>query len=213
MQLYYITDRNGFPGDETARRRQLLNKIVEAARAGVDYIQVREKDLTSGELEAIGREAVRTVRQANRETRLLLNSRTDVALAIDADGVHLRGDDVSPREVATIQSLVDQDERVESFLTIVSCHSVDDVRRAESEGTNFAVLAPIFGKQAHPPGQALGLESLKIACRGNLPIFALGGVTLENARDCIEAGAVGIAAIRLFQHNCIDEVVLQLHRL
>src|SRR5258708_36865898 len=122
MQLYYITDRNGFPGDETARRRQLLNKIVEAARAGVDYIQVREKDLTSGELEAIGREAVRTVRQANRETRLLLNSRTDVALAIEADGDHLRGDDVSPRELPTIQALADQDEPSESFLTIVSSH-------------------------------------------------------------------------------------------
>jgi thiamine-phosphate pyrophosphorylase len=213
MQLYYITDRNGFPGDETARRRQLLNKIREAARAGVDYIQVREKDLTAGELEALGREAVYAVRQASRETRLLLNSRTDVALAIDADGVHVRGDDVSPREVVAIQSLVDQNERVESFLTIVSCHSVDDVHRAESEGANFAVLAPIYGKDTHLPVQTVGLESLTIACQGILPIFALGGVTLENARDCIDAGAAGIAAIRLFQNNRIDELVLQLHRL
>jgi thiamine-phosphate pyrophosphorylase len=210
MQLYYITDRRAFPGDEMARRRRLLDKITEASRAGVDYIQIREKDLTGAELEALGREAVCAVRQANPETRLLLNSRLDVALAIEADGVHLRGDDLSPGKVAAIRSGAERNGKrvLAPFLTAVSCHSADDVSRAELGGASFAVFAPVFGKQTLPfPVEAIGLESLKAACRGKLPVLALGGVTLENAEACLEAGAIGIAAIRLFQDHSIEEVV------
>src|ERR1700726_607809 len=106
-RLYYITDRRAFPGDERSRCRRLLEKIGEAARAGVDYIQLREKDLSSRELESLAREAMSIVRESSqrgtenrqRRTALLLNSRTDVALAVQADGVHLRSDDISPEEV------------------------------------------------------------------------------------------------------------------
>ena len=105
--LYYITDRTAFPGDEPTRRRRLLEKIAEAARAGVDYIQLREKDLPTRDLESLAREAVRIIaelRTENRELRtaLLINSRTDVALAVRADGVHLRCDDISPQEVRAV---------------------------------------------------------------------------------------------------------------
>src|SRR5205807_10462943 len=112
--LYYITDRKAFPGDEWSRRRVLLEKISEAARAGVDYIQLREKDLPPRELESLSREAVRIIRDNSKlrtenrplatdhwqlPTALLINSRTDVALAAQADGVHLRSDDVAPQDV------------------------------------------------------------------------------------------------------------------
>src|SRR5256885_765563 len=105
--LYYITDRSAFPGDESSRRLRLLEKIAEATRAGVDYIQLREKDLTGRELESLARDAVCIVREVgqlrteNRElgTGFLINSRTDVALATAADGVHLRADDISPQDV------------------------------------------------------------------------------------------------------------------
>ena len=108
--LYYITDRSQFPGDESARRRALLAKIAEAARARVDYIQLRERDLSARELEMLARDALSAVRNStplgteNRElrTRLLINSRTDVALAVGADGVHLRADDVAPHEVRRV---------------------------------------------------------------------------------------------------------------
>ena len=105
--LYYITDRTQFPGDEHARRRALLAKIAEAARTGVDYIQLREKDLSARELEDLARESVGMIRQVGAEnralrTRLLINSRTEVALAADADGVHLRSEDVSPLTVRSI---------------------------------------------------------------------------------------------------------------
>ena len=223
ISLYYITDRNAFAGDEASRRRQLLDKIAEAARAGINYIQLREKDLSTGDLETLARQAVRIVREmqletgnSELETKLLINSRTDVALAVEADGVHLRGDDISPQEAAAISSVARRNARLatRNFLTAVSCHSVEDTRRAEREGASFAVLAPVFAKQALPvqatPVRTLGLEAVRTACRGRLPIFALGGITLENAPACIEAGAAGIAAIRLFQNNNIAEVARRL---
>src|SRR5579872_654969 len=100
--LYYVTDRAAFSGDESTRRRRLLGKIREAAGAGVDYIQLREKDLSSRELESLAREAVSAIRESSKRepaTALLINSRTDIALAVQADGVHLRSDDISPQEV------------------------------------------------------------------------------------------------------------------
>ena len=101
--LYYITDRSQFRGDEGARRRALLAKVAEAASAGVDYIQLREKDLSARELEMLASNALAAVRNSaplkteNRgvRTRLLINSRTDIALAVGADGVHLRADDAA----------------------------------------------------------------------------------------------------------------------
>src|ERR1700685_700095 len=104
--LYYITHRTAFADDEPTRRRRLLEKITEAARAGVDYIQLREKDLPTRDLESLAREAMNMLRRARelvtdrREltTARLINSRTGVALAVQADGVHLRSDDISPQE-------------------------------------------------------------------------------------------------------------------
>ena len=104
MLLYYITDRSQFPGDEAARRRRLLENIVEAVHCGVDYIQLREKDLTTRELEILAREVMAIIHKLRTEnkklkTGLLINSRTDIAMACDADGVHLRSNDISPAEV------------------------------------------------------------------------------------------------------------------
>jgi thiamine-phosphate pyrophosphorylase len=216
--LYYITDRAAFPGNELSRRSRLLEKIGEAAGAGVDYIQLREKDLSPRELESLAREVVRAIRDAQRSTggrqpasALLINSRTDVALAVQADGVHLRSDDVSPQEVRTVwQRDVGAPARANSRpdpLVGVSCHSPAEVARAAAQGSTFAVFAPVFEKKdAHPAG----LKSLREACLANIPVLALGGITLANARSCIAAGAAGIAAIRLFQDNDIAAVVQHL---
>src|SRR5438270_10241928 len=96
MLLYYITDRSQFPGDEDARREALLEKVRECASAGVDYIQLREKDLSGRELEKLAHQAVSVVRERSGNTRILINSRIDVAIACGADGVHLRSDDEDP---------------------------------------------------------------------------------------------------------------------
>jgi thiamine-phosphate pyrophosphorylase len=217
--LYYITDRRAFSGDKAARRRRLLEKIGEAACAGVDYIQLREKDLSGRELESLAREAVRIIvklRVENRELRtaFLINSRTDVALAVGADGVHLRSDDVSPEDVKQIWSCgVGSPVRESSQrlpLIGASCHSPAEVIKAAATGASFAVFAPVFEKKDDPGAHSTGLSQLEQACQANIPVFALGGITLSNARSCLEAGAAGIAGIRLFQENDISEVVQHL---
>ncbi|MFY9559076.1 MAG: thiamine phosphate synthase [Terriglobales bacterium] len=210
--LYYITDRSQFAGNEPARRRALLAKIAEAARASVDYIQLREKDLTSRELEALAREAVATIREnmlttshQPPTTRLLINSRTDIAVTVGADGVHLRSDDISPSEVRRIWSLGGAGALArERPVITVSCHTKANILRAEFEAADFAVFAPVFEKK---DAALVGLAALREACQAKIPVLALGGVTLENASSCLEAGAAGIAAIRLFQENRIEEVV------
>jgi len=217
--LYYITDRSAFLGDESARRRRLLEKISEAARAGVNYIQLREKDLSTRELEALAREAVRAIRQAEKlapdpwalTPALLINSRTDVASAVGADGVHLRSDDVSPQEVREVWSCgrgrLARAGSPQTPLIGVSCHSPSEVVQAAANGATFAVFAPVFEKKDSPATPPNGLAMLAQACRANIPVLALGGITLANARSCLEAGAAGIAAIRLFQENDIAEAV------
>ncbi len=210
--LYYITDRSQFRGDEPTRRHALLAKVAEGARAGVDYIQLREKDLSARELESFAKEVVGLVRENSSSTRLLINSRVDVALAAGADGVHLRADDVAPHEVRQVLELSAHRPLItEHFLVASSCHTVTDVLRTESEAADFAVFAPVFEKTNAPAfeksdTQPAGLAALHQACRAKIPVFALGGVNLENAASCLSAGAAGIAAIRLFQENTIEDV-------
>src|ERR1035438_10471623 len=145
--LYYITDRSQFRGDESSRRNELLAKVAEASRAGVNYIQLREKDLSGRELENLAREAVSVIRANSPVTRLLINSRTDVALAVGADGVHLRAEDVAPSEVRRAWQLdALQPRTAENFLIAASCHTPSDVSRAEAERCDFAVFAPVFAK-------------------------------------------------------------------
>ena len=224
--LYYITDRAAFPGDEPSRRRRLLEKISEAARAGVDYIQLRERDLPIRDLECLAREAIGIISQPKTENRklrtaLLINSRTDVALAVEADGVHLRSTDVTPREVRAIwkkcgagdscgagtlaRQLSPQDP-----LIAVSCHCPAEVIQAAAQAATFAVFAPVFEKKNIPGAHPTGLAALRQACAANIPVLALGGITLANAGSCLAAGAAGIAAIRLFQENNIAEIVQRL---
>lgn len=207
-QLYYITDRKQFAGDECARRGAVLAKIAEAARAGVDYIQLREKDLSARELEAFACECVKVIKKLKAQsqelrTRLLVNSRTDIALAAGVDGVHLRSDDVSPRTVRSIWTQV----ATRDPIIAVSCRTPFDVARAASEGADFAVFAPVFEKKDAPQVQPRGLLALREACAAQIPLFALGGVTIANAVSCLTAGAAGIAGIRIFQENRIEEVV------
>jgi thiamine-phosphate diphosphorylase len=249
--LYYITDRSQFHADGPTRRRMLLAKVAEAARAGVDYIQLRETDLSSRELEILAQEVLTAIRNnaplsaRNRElitgeltlgelttgepttgelatreagTRLLINSRTDIALAVGADGVHLRSHDITPQEVRQIVAASGQlspkaGKKTGNFLVAASCHSNEEVIRAESEGADFAVLAPVFGKHKRPEAQPAGISGLREACRSKIPIFALGGVTVAKAASCLNAGAAGIAAIRLFQENKIENVVRALRAL
>jgi thiamine-phosphate pyrophosphorylase len=204
LLLCYITDRSQFAGDESARRHDLLHKITDAARSGVDFIQLREKDLTTRELELLALEAIRAVREnSSSTTKLLINSRTDVALAVGADGVHLRSDDISPSDVRNIFG----QQHPDVPLTIgASCHTLDEVRRAVDQA-DFVVYGPVFQKKTVSGSSAVGLDGLRQACQEKIPVLALGGITLQNAGACLQVGAAGIAGIRLFQENAVREVV------
>ncbi len=184
MILYYITDRRQLRGDLPAT-------IGAAGRAGVDWVQIREKDLSARELEGLTRQAVGLVGPG--ATRILVNSRVDVALAASAAGVHLPADALAASAVRRVTP--------KGFLVGVSCHSVKEVRRAEEEGADCVVFGPVFdtaSKKSYGPPRGVAL--LKEACRAaQIRVLALGGVTLENATACLDAGAAGLAGISLFQ--------------
>ncbi|MFZ0311754.1 MAG: thiamine phosphate synthase [Candidatus Korobacteraceae bacterium] len=215
MLLYYITDRKGFAGTAADQRTALLRRIADAAGASVDYIQLREKDLGSRELEHLTREAGRAVRDNSSNTRLLINGRADVALACGADGVHLPSGELAASEIRALWMECCGREPV----TGVSAHSIADVREAKAHGADFAVFAPIFEK-AQTNVNGIGLDALREACsttreRGDVEarrfaVLALGGVSLANARACLEAGAAGLAGIRLFQSGDLLETMRRL---
>jgi len=212
MLLYYITDRKGLSGSEAQQFRALLSRIADAARAGVDYIQLREKDLPSRQLERLAREAGRAIHDNSNTAKLLINGRADVALAVGADGIHLPSGELAASEVRALWKQCTGSQP----LIGVSAHSTADILDAEAQGADFAVLAPIFEKvQTSTPG--IGLQALLATCTypatARFAVLALGGVTLSNAHACIKAGAAGVAGIRLFQQGDVFETVKRLREL
>ena len=188
FQLCYITDRRQL------RSVSLVAVIHETVRAGVDIVQVREKDLSSLELISLVEEALSAAREPGMAgARVVVNDRVDVALAVGADGAHLATHSM-PAQV--VRRLVPR-----GFVIGASCHSLDEAIAAESGGADYLVLGPVFetpSKLAYGP--PLGLEKLRnVTSRIRIPVLALGGITVDRVRPCVEAGASGIAGIRIFQ--------------
>jgi len=198
--LCYVTDRSLLAADSVEARKLLSQKIAAAAAAGVDWIQIREKDLSGREWSAVTREALHLAasRTAPSRVKVLVNDRLDIALATKAGGVHLGEKNLPPEEV---RRLVKPLQREEDFLIGVSCHSLEAAKTAERGGADYLIFGPVFttpSKAAY--GAPQGLNRLAAVCHAvALPVLAIGGITLENASTCISAGASGIAAIRLFQ--------------
>jgi thiamine-phosphate pyrophosphorylase len=164
-----------------------LDVAARAARDGVEMIQIRAKDLSARALSDLVREAVANARQS----KILVNTRADVALACGAHGVHLPAGSMAPDTIRRIAP--------PGFLIGVSCHTMEELWAAEREGAEFAVYGPVFAsvtKSVNP----IGIEAFREAAASvRLPVYALGGVTARNAAQCIAAGAAGIAGISLFQ--------------
>lgn len=185
IQLCYITDRLGLAP------KPLLPQLQSAMQAGVNLVQLREKDLTTRELVELATAAVEASRGS--ETRIVINDRLDIAMAIGANGVHLGGHSV-PVEVA--RRHVGKD-----FIIGASCHSLDQALAAEAGGADYILLGPVFDTPSKRRyGPPLGLDKLsEVARLLKIPVLALGGVTSDNVKMCLDAGATGIAGIRLFQ--------------
>jgi thiamine-phosphate pyrophosphorylase len=201
--LCYVTDRQALSkGEELYARKAVLDKIQEAAAAGVDWVQIREKDLSGKECAALTTAAVtRTARPlTSRQSpiRILVNDRLDVALSQAAGGVHLGENSLA---VEKARELVDSRIPSKDFLIGVSCHSLEAATAAAKGGANYIFFGPVFATPSKAAyGAPQGLARLAEVCRAvSLPVIAIGGITLDNAAPCLTAGASGIAAIRLFQ--------------
>ena len=196
MLLYAITSRNLLPGTEQERCASLIALVRGWGRGGVDYIQIREKDLPAPDLLALSRKIVTAVREESPVPRILVNGPAEIALAAKADGVHLPAS--APAHAADLARQAFQSAGRECIISR-SCHSLEEIRAADTP--SLLVFAPVFEKimeQESRPG--VGLHALKEACHAAAPtpVIALGGITAANAPACIGAGAAGVAGIRLF---------------
>ena len=188
VQLYYITDRTQI------KSTSLRDYIGKAIRAGVEWVQIREKDLPARDLLALTEAAATEARgPGGGQTRVVVNDRLDVALAARAHGVHL-GAHSMPAAVARRLA-------PHGLLVGVSCHSLGQAQEAQTAGADYILLGPIFETPSKLQyGPPLGIAMLREVTRQvSIPIFALGGITPERAGDCVENGATGIAGIRMFQ--------------
>jgi thiamine-phosphate pyrophosphorylase len=209
MLRYAITDRARFAAEsgqqaEPTRQTALLRQAARLAAEGIDFLQLRERDLSAAALASLARNLLATLCEHNPATRLLVNSRADVAIATHADGVHLTSspNELTPAQVRALYAAASLPEPVISL----SCHTLAEVARAASsapdERPTLILFGPVFEKVV---GNKLvtagaGLDLLRAACAAAapIPVLALGGITPANTDSCLDAGAMGIAAIRLF---------------
>jgi thiamine-phosphate pyrophosphorylase len=218
----YVTDSQslGLPEPRSA----ILAKIEAAVGAGVDWVQIREKDMPTRRLLAIARAAVGMTNRKpttpggvdRPESLVLVNDRLDVALAADAAGVHLGRESLPAHDVIGWRR---RGKTATDFMAGLSCHTIDELHQAEDTGVDYAFFGPVFDSPAKRVfGPPLGIAKLAAACRATrLRVIAIGGVTLENSAECLRAGGTGIAAIRMFQQARepaeLKKVVERLHAL
>jgi thiamine-phosphate pyrophosphorylase len=214
--LCYVTDRRALGIANAAESvAALTQKIEEIAAAGVDWVHIREKDLTAKELVSLTRQSLRIAATLSAKRscaiRVLVNDRLDVAIAERADGVHLGEKSLPVREARRLlQSAPPKQDVGLPFLVGVSCHSTDAAKAAEGDGADYLFFGPIFETPSKLAfGRPQGLERLAQVCRTvAIPVIAIGGITLENAASCVKAGAAGVAAIRLFQETETPEGII-----
>ena len=183
----------------TNRTRALLplEQVIErACDAGVSLVQLREKDLDGKPLFHLA-QSLREV-TSHHNAKLLVNSRLDIALAIDADGLHL------PEHALPVQTV----KRFFSNLVGRSVHSVEGARDAEQSGADYLLFGHVF-ETASKENEPRGLNALQAVCKAvSIPVYAVGGITPERVRACVECGAFGVAVMNgIMSANDVKDVV------
>ena len=210
--LCYVTERRSLRVEHNQNRETaLLQRIENAVAAGVGWIQIREKDLPARNLIDLTRAAIRICKSAPARgaTRCVVNDRFDVAWAAKAAGVH--AGETSPP--VPVLANARRAARLTAFLIGASCHSLEGAISAAEAGADYVFFGPIFETPSKAAfGSPQGAAKLaQVSNAISIPVIAIGGITLENARICRDSGAAGIAAIRLFQNaGDIGEVVASL---
>ncbi|HEX4136229.1 MAG TPA: thiamine phosphate synthase [Bryobacteraceae bacterium] len=179
-----ITDGT-FAVSGTANRARWMAHLEHWIAEGIALVQIRERDLPIRDLAELTKAVLKIPNPLG--TKILVNDRIDVALACGAHGVHLRDGSISPTRFAR-----------QGFIVTVSCHRPEGAD--DTHGASFVLLAPIFKPLSKTDRRlALGTRAITDFCRRSpIPVLALGGISRENARDCIDAGAAGIAGITCF---------------
>jgi len=186
--ICWVTDRLALPAPSV---ESLLDRLSQLA-SQVDWIQLREKDLSARNLAALTR---RSVELSRGRAKIIVNDRLDVAIASGAAGVHLTTQSLPVAEVVRWRAGYNHPQ----FLIGASCHSAAEARAAQQNGADYIFFGPIF-TTPKKPGPPQGLPRLtEISQALHIPVLAIGGIDESSASSCIAAGAKGIAAIRLFQ--------------
>jgi thiamine-phosphate diphosphorylase len=191
--IYLVTDRKRLAPDARTTRDEVIalqSFLDEAIEAGVDVIQIRERDLDGGPLAGLARSV--TARARDTSTRVLVNDRADVAIAAGAHGVHLRADGPP---VDRVRALGPDD-----WIVGRSVHMPAEAQRASDAGTDYVLFGTVFsgGSKGHVAGGDR-LAALREAARvRDVPVIAIGGIDAGRATVCLDAGAAGVAAISIF---------------
>jgi thiamine-phosphate pyrophosphorylase len=197
-QVYPITDRllSGLSHAE---------QVARLSEGGASLVQLREKRLSPREFYAEAEEALKVARA--RGVRVVINDRADIALALGADGVHLGQDDMPPEAARALLG----EEAIIGFST----HSVAQAIAAARLPIDYLAIGPVFATSSKDnPDPVVGLEGVRAVrgATGRLPLVAIGGVTRENARSILEAGADSVAVINaLLRHGDPAEITRRIH--
>jgi len=189
--IYLITDGETTAANFTEKKPQILNLVEAAVQTKISLIQIREKKLSARLIFELASEVARLTQ--NTETKLLVNDRADIALAANADGVHLTSRSFS---ADIIKRHFPKD-----FIVGVSAHTLEKAETARRRGADFVTFSPIFSSP--DKGEPLGIEKLREVCQAlkPFPVIALGGISETNFAEVLKAGASGFAAIRFLNNE------------
>lgn len=178
-RFYFITDRKKF-------KRPFLDQIKLVLDKGIRLIQIREKDLSDRELFNLTEEVLKV--SQGYDTKIFINSRVDIAVMLNLEGVHL------PENGLPVSAVK---HKFPHLKVGKSCHTVEDAVKSQDEGADYIFYSPVF--EVEGKGKPVGIEGLKELLKVvSIPVYALGGINRQNLKSVLDTGVYGVAGIRLF---------------